>query len=628
MVRNVTGPRSALTSFLAANNISARQITRDFEQRRAATLQNQPQDQDQDQDQEDANEADELQQDGDGDQLMPNAADATAEITASEEVIADAGASTTARRTNARQTAAEKRKASKLAADKVKARKAAKKAKKGGDGDGDFLEDLLDILDRPAAPVPGQLNNCEICSKRFTVTPYSKAGPDGGLLCATCSRNIKKGDEKPKKKVVKSTGGVGRRRAVQSNIMDGNYHRGAKSLMVLCINILVKNLELAEDLGDLPAHVIDKIARSIAKRRLLDAKTLGLFTRPSIEVLSIYDGAKLTPDDYINVLMVCGQLKELKVRNGIQFRDAVMTYLIGRTISLERLSLHGSNLISADRWAEFLTAKGHALTTLQVYYTNEHFNDEVVAMLAGCCPNLQRLKIYSNQELTSDGMKKIGDIQTLKHLSLHLLSPITPKAHVAIIRKVGKSLETLSLKAAPNINDEALTAIKASCTRLKKLRITQSEKMTDEGFADLFTDWSNPPIEFIDFDKNRHIDAEDAFANPEKTGLCSHGFRALMGHSGRDLRYLYISSCRSITKQGFEDVFSETTRYPKLEVLDMSFCGEVDDFVVGSVFRSCPALRQLKVFGCMKVTSQVKIPRGALLIGVPNAMGVEIEGTD
>ncbi|KAG7103416.1 DNA repair protein rhp7 like [Verticillium longisporum] len=627
MVRNVTGPRSALTSFLAANNISAQQITRDVEQRRAAAaaaLQNQAQDGD---DQGDDNQ-DEPRQDGDGDHHMTNAADETAEITASADTSVDVAAPATPPLATARQRAAEKRKASKLAADKIKARKAAKKAKKSGDDDGDFFGDLADLLDGPVVPVPGQLNNCEVCSKRFTVTPYSKAGPDGGLLCAACSRNVKKGDEKPKKKVTKSTGGVGRRRAVQSNIMDGNYHRGAKSLLTLCINTLVKNLSLAEDLGDLPSHVIDKIARSIAKRRLLDPKTLALFTRPSIEILSIYDGAKLTPDDYITVLMVCSNLRQLRVRNGIQFRDSVMTYLMGRTMCLEKLSLHGSNLISAGHWTEYLTTKGHALTTLQVYYTNEHFGDDVLALLAGCCPKLERLKIYSNQEVTSDGMRKLGDIKTLKHISLHLLAPIAPKAHVSIIRDLGKNLETLSLKAAPAINDEALTAIKANCASLTKLRITQSEAITDEGFSELFTDWSNPPLRFIDFDKDRHVDAEDAVENPNKIGLCADGFRALMAHSGRELCFLYISSCRSITKQAFEEVFAEHKQYPKLEVLDISFCGEVDDFVVGCVFRSCPKLRQLKVFGCMKVTSQVKIPRGALLIGVPNAMGVEIEGTE
>ncbi|KAM0283414.1 hypothetical protein ACHAQH_002537 [Verticillium albo-atrum] len=627
MVRNVTGPRSALTSFLAANNISAQQITRDVEQRRAAAAAAALETQNQDENQDNADE-DQPQQDGDGDQIMSNAIDETTRLAASGDATADDAVSATPRRANARQTAAEKRKASKLAADKIKARKAAKKANKGGDEDGDFFGDLADLLDGPVVPVPGQLNNCEICSKRFTVTPYSKAGPDGGLLCAACSRNVKKGDEKPKKKVNKSTGGVGRRRAVQSNIMDGNYHRGAKSLMILCINTLVKNLSLAEDLGDLPSHVIDKIARTIAKRRLLDAKTLALFTRPSIDSLSIYDGAKLTPDDYITVLMVCGNLKGLRVRNGIQFRDSVMDYLMGRAMSLEKLSLHGSNLISAGRWIEYLTKKGHALTTLQVYYTNEHFGDEVVAMLAGSCPNLQRLKIYSNQELTSDGMRKIGDVKTLKHLSLHLLSPITPKAHVSIIRDLGKNLETLSLKAAPAINDEVLTAIKTNCTSLVKFRITQSEAMTDEGFADLFTDWPNPPLELIDLDKSRHVDAEDAVQNPNRIGLCADGFRALMSHSGTELRFLYISSCRSIPKQAFEEVFAEDKRYPKLEIFDISFCGEVDDFVVGCVLRSCPALRQLKVFGCMKVTSQVRIRRGALLIGVPNAMGVEIEGTE
>jgi DNA repair protein RAD7 len=66
-----------------------------------------------------------------------------------------------------------------------------KKPKKGESDDDDGSEydgDLGNEMYKKARPAPGQFEHCEICSKRFTVTPYSKSGPDGGLLCTPCGK--------------------------------------------------------------------------------------------------------------------------------------------------------------------------------------------------------------------------------------------------------------------------------------------------------------------------------------------------------------------------------------------------------------------------------------------------------
>lgn len=85
-------------------------------------------------------------------------------------------------------------------------------------------------------PLPGQLDNCEACDKRFTVTPYSKTGPDGGLLCTKCSKEqeaAKKKDAKPKKQPVSRD----KRRQTQSNLLDGIVQDGSKTLEQLCIEV-------------------------------------------------------------------------------------------------------------------------------------------------------------------------------------------------------------------------------------------------------------------------------------------------------------------------------------------------------------------------------------------------------
>ena len=77
---------------------------------------------------------------------------------------------------------------------------------------------MMDMY-KKAKPLPGQLENCELCDKRFTVTPYSKAGPEGGLLCTPCGKEMVKAaktQEKIKKPVVRKG-----RRKIESNRLDG-----------------------------------------------------------------------------------------------------------------------------------------------------------------------------------------------------------------------------------------------------------------------------------------------------------------------------------------------------------------------------------------------------------------------
>ena len=85
-------------------------------------------------------------------------------------------------------------------------------------------------------PLPGQLENCEICEKRFTVTPYSKEGPDGGLLCTKCSKELE-AERKKEAKQKKSTVSRDKRRKIQSNLLDGLAAPGARSLQDLCVAV-------------------------------------------------------------------------------------------------------------------------------------------------------------------------------------------------------------------------------------------------------------------------------------------------------------------------------------------------------------------------------------------------------
>lgn len=472
------------------------------------------------------------------------------------------------------------------------------------------------------------MENCAQCGKRFTVTAYSRNAPDGGLLCTPCGKELDKDNIAPKKKPKRVSGGaVGRRRQVQSKILDGTYSLGGKSLMTLCIETLAKNIDLAEDLGDLPMSVIDKIARKLSKHRLMDSRTLSLFLQQRAEEVYIYDASKLNADDFIRIFQSVPGLKKLKVRNGIHFKDEVMDYLISRNLELTDLYLSGSNLISEDKWVEFIEKKGHALKSLRVYWTDKHFTDKVAGRIRDICKSLERIKVCHNQHLTQVGVVNLALVESLRHLSLDMREPVIPDMYIEALDGRGAHLQTLSLTRVPELDNSVLDAIHCKCRSLRKLRITDSEVATDAGFVRLFRDWENPGLTFLDLQKCRQLEAHRPRENPDKVGLCSNGFRALMVHSGKTLKYLNLHGCRHIEASAFEDVFSADKVYEEITKMEISFCEEVTDFVVGSIFRSCPNLRELNVFGCMKV-KDVRVPRGKILVGVPNARGMVIDGDD
>lgn len=471
------------------------------------------------------------------------------------------------------------------------------------------------------------MENCDICEKRFTVTPYSITGPNGGLLCTPCGREVAKDrqGQQPKKKPRKQIGGIGSRRTAQSRILDGDF--GTKSLATLCVQTLAKNVDMADSLGDLPDHLIDKIARIFSKRRLLNPETLPLFAQPSTESIRIYDGANLGEQEYMTIFQVAPKLQHFMARSAIQFKDNVMDYVLSRGTNLTSFYLHGANLLSEEKWHEFLKAKGEYLEGLQVYYTDRHFGDETIVELKTSCPNLRRLKVEHNQKLADAGVAAVANLKGLEHLGLQLIHSISPDALATCVAGVGSSLKTLSFKIVPKADDSVLEMIHQHCRALVKLRITESEQMTDEGFRDMFTDWQNPPLHILDLQKCRHIDAARPRENPNDVGLCSEGFKALMAHSGSKLQILNIHACRHISREAFEQVFNDRAIYPDLKKLEISFCEEITDFILGCIFRACPNIREVNVFGCMKV-KEVRVPRGVILVGVPNAQGMITEGMD
>ena len=270
---------------------------------------------------------------------------------------------------------------------------------------------------------------------------------------------------------------------------------------------------------------------------------------------------------------------------------------------------------------------GPQLEFLKLTWLDYSMDDNVFSQLVRYCPNLNRLKLKKCFRLTDVALNALVDLKQLEHLSLRLPTPASSETLVNLISSIGPNLKTLSLENFTDADDDVLSTIHTSCNKLSKLRFTENDYCTDAGFTGLFTEWSNPPLIFIDLSSNRSIDYSKPDGPEEPTGLASAGFEALMGHSGPRLERLDVSSCRHITYETFSNIFDGKKQYPFLKDINISFLTKIDTAIVAGLFRSCPELVKVTAFGCFNVID-VAVPKGVALIGVPNAQDSIVQEGD
>ena len=245
-------------------------------------------------------------------------------------------------------------------------------------------------------------------------------------------------------------------------------------------------------------------------------------------------------------------------------------------------------------------------------------DDDTFMKLCRYCPNLKRLKLKKCFRLGDSALGAMTELKQLEHLSLRFPTNTSSDALCKLVAAVGSRLRTLSLESFSDADDNVLSTIHSSCTQLTKLRFTENDYCTDDGFMKFFTSWSNQPLTNIDLSSNRSLDYAVPDGPEDPVGLASAGFEALMNHSGSRLERLDISSCRHISYETLSNIFDGHTQYRLLRDINISFLTKIDNTVAVGLFKSCPDLVKVTAFGCFNIVG-APVPKGVALIGVPNA---------
>lgn len=295
--------------------------------------------------------------------------------------------------------------------------------------------------------------------------------------------------------------------------------------------------------------------------------------------------------------------------------------------------LYGANLITDKMWQTFFAQYGHKLRTLRLQWLDASFTDETLDTMVANCPNLEQLKLKYCRKLTSAFVPSLQRFKKLTALSLRFSHSPDSQELIPLIQSLGPNLRTLSLENCMEVDDELVDAIRGSCSRLSKFRLSGIENITDAALVSMFsskrkakssTDGTAvPSLVHVDLSSARDMD----YNNPDgplddPIGLSSSAFKALMMHSGSTLRTLDMASCRHVSHGALCDAFGPRDRaYPELESINVAFCSGVDTAVIRGIFASCPKIKKIIAFGCFKI-EDVVVPAGVALIGVPRAQEV------
>ncbi|WWC94339.1 hypothetical protein V866_001181 [Kwoniella sp. B9012] len=461
--------------------------------------------------------------------------------------------------------------------------------------------DTAKVTPGPLKPV-GSFMDCGECTKRFTVTVYTKEHPSipSTYLCVNCCyalgidpfAKVKKAPQKKK---------VPGKKEDRAKVVHYEQKKGVSALGDLCIQIIGKYIEDVEQLGDIGGINMDKVCKIISKSRRLTAETAQLFYSADREDLSMYDCTRLTPEAFITISKLCPKLQSLNLQLcGQLSTDAVTAW--GKSLKqLKRVELFGPFLVRKEGWLNLFKSVGKRLEGLLVTQS-PRIDLETIEVLVKSCPNLVELRLAEIGQLTDDCLAPLQSLKKLKTLDLSAPgSPLTDEAVIALLSKIGGNLETLDLTDNPDLTDEILPAITAHCPRLRRLSLRNVVELTDEGVSDFFASLkkqNRPGLEWIDLEKGH--DLKDSSLD------------ALLAHSGTTVEKLNLLGWRDVSN----DSLGGLAQCKNLKELDLGWCRQVTDFTIKDILDGCNEIESIRVWGCNQLTDAIPRKKGVQVIGV------------
>lgn len=512
-----------------------------------------------------------------------------------------------------------KRKLTKAAEAKLKAKEKAALDKKGessGSGKRKKLEDEEDDEDDDpykakskgmmseavgkVAPI-GTFQNCAQCGKKFTVTKYTLSN-ESGMLCHACAKAS--GADPFKKPAPRKRKDPAEKRTVK------NFEEvdTVKPLTSLCINIIGKYIDQVEELGDIGTVNMDRICKIVSKTRSLTEHNVRLFYDASNTSLVIYDATNLQGPAYETLAYFNPNLERLTLHLCGRMETPTIEHWSTSLPNLKRLELIAPFLVRDDAWLKFIRSRGPHLTGFLI--TNvPRFTRECLDALIEHAPQLQELRLSDIIKFEDSWLEPLAQLTNLTSLDISTDRSgrviLSSAAVVELLKSLGRNLALLDLSGHEDLEDAVLTdGIAANCKSLTDLSLSLLPLITDEGIAAMFKQLPSTN-QLVRLDMSRCH------------GAASLALAALLEHSGHTLVSLDINSWKEVDEDALKLIAAKA---PNLSTLDVGWCRNVNDIVIGSLIKAdqtgTTALKRINCFGCNRITNNCPKRIGVSMHGV------------
>ncbi|KAM3360679.1 EIN3-binding F-box protein 1 [Capsicum galapagoense] len=207
-----------------------------------------------------------------------------------------------------------------------------------------------------------------------------------------------------------------------------------------------------------------------------------------------------------------------------------------------------------------------------------------LSAIAHGCPSLRVLSLWNVPHVGDEGLVEIArGCHSLEKLDLCHCPSISNKGLVAIAENC-PSLTSLMIESCRNIGNEGLQAIGRCCTKLQSLTIKDCPLVGDQAVISLL------------------LSGTTMLKKVKLHGLNITDFSlAVIGHYGKAITDLNLSSLRNVTQKGFW-VMGNTQGLQSLASLTITLCMGVTDLSLEAVGKGCTNLKHMNLRKCCFVS--------------------------
>ncbi|KAG7583548.1 Leucine-rich repeat cysteine-containing subtype [Arabidopsis suecica] len=365
--------------------------------------------------------------------------------------------------------------------------------------------------------------------------------------------------------------------------------RRAPSLQDLSLRILVKNADAITSLDYVPDTLRVKLCQLLCDSRRMNVHFLDLLVQGSPTEICVPDCSWLTEEQFTECFKNC-DTSTLMVLQLDQCGRCMPDYVLHSTLArspkqlpmLSSLSLSGACRLS-DVGLRALVSSAPAITSINLSQCSL-LTSSSIDMLSDSLGSVLR-ELYINEcqnidmKLIVSALKKF---EKLEVLSLADLPSVKGQFLKEFVTARGQTLKQLILTNSGKLTDSSIKAISENCPNLSVLDLANVCKLTDSSLGYLANGCQ--ALEKLIFCRNSFSDEAVA---------------AFVETAGSSLKEL---SLNNVKKVGHNTALALAKHSDKLQILDVSWCREMSNDLLGYFVDTCSSLKVLKVFGCTQVT--------------------------